>query len=172
MATNNLTEHLTATADAIRYKEGGGTTKINPQDFANRIRNLPSGGDLVSETISIKISTGEAYNFTLSALNGSYTFEALAYDCQGELELVFGNTTAYIMEFRFYAPDAAPENHLAIVCNPKTDTIEFYHTTSFNSQKYEDLGEYYSGRLSLFTRIFWEGVSSDDFELRGEYIHV
>ena len=38
--TNELTTFTTGIADAIREKEGGGTTKINPQDFASRIKNL------------------------------------------------------------------------------------------------------------------------------------
>lgn len=40
---DNLTDFLTDVADAIRAKKGT-TDKINPQDFSDEIKNLPSGG--------------------------------------------------------------------------------------------------------------------------------
>lgn len=55
MAKNdNLKDFVTDLADAIREKKGT-TDLINPQDFADEIRNLPSGGDvdaLVTRTIT------------------------------------------------------------------------------------------------------------------------
>lgn len=42
---NNLKEFLTDVADAIREKKGT-TEKINPQDFSEEIRNLPSGEEV------------------------------------------------------------------------------------------------------------------------------
>jgi hypothetical protein len=42
---NNLTDFLTDVADAIREKKGT-SEKINPQDFSDEIRNLPSGGEV------------------------------------------------------------------------------------------------------------------------------
>lgn len=51
---NNLKDFCTDIADAIREKKGT-TDLINPQDFADEIRNLPSGGDidaLVARTIT------------------------------------------------------------------------------------------------------------------------
>lgn len=50
----NIVELLTDVADAIREKKGT-TDKINAQNFANEIKNLPSGGDvdaLVARTIT------------------------------------------------------------------------------------------------------------------------
>ena len=46
--TDNLTDFLTDVADAIREKDGT-TDKINPQDFADRIRALPVRGEVDHE---------------------------------------------------------------------------------------------------------------------------
>lgn len=49
MAKNdNLKDFLTDVADAIREKKGT-EDLINPQDFSDEIRNLPSGGEVVEE---------------------------------------------------------------------------------------------------------------------------
>lgn len=45
---NNLTDFLTDVADAIREKKGT-TEKINPQNFSEEIKNLPSGSIEVEE---------------------------------------------------------------------------------------------------------------------------
>jgi hypothetical protein len=44
---NNLTDFLTDVADAIREKKGS-SEKINPQNFSEEIKNLPSGGEEVN----------------------------------------------------------------------------------------------------------------------------
>jgi hypothetical protein len=41
---NNLKDHLTEVADAIREKKGT-TDLINPQDFANEIKSISGGND-------------------------------------------------------------------------------------------------------------------------------
>lgn len=46
---NNLTDFLTDIADAIREQTGGATEKINPQEFADRIRSLPIRGEIDHE---------------------------------------------------------------------------------------------------------------------------
>lgn len=65
----NIVELLTDVADAIREKKGS-NEPINAQNFANEIKNLPSGGDidaLVARTIT------EYENDTLDAI-ASYVF--------------------------------------------------------------------------------------------------
>ena len=42
---DNLTDFLTDVADAIREKKGS-SEKINPQNFSEEIKNLPSGGEV------------------------------------------------------------------------------------------------------------------------------
>lgn len=54
---DNLTDFLTDVADAIREKKGS-TEKINPQNFSEEIKNLPSGASPFAVDFGEEIATG------------------------------------------------------------------------------------------------------------------
>ena len=68
MATNNLKEHETEIANAIRAKKGT-TAKINPQDFAKEILGIPTGetGVIYEE---IEILSRDTWDFDSKGQHG------------------------------------------------------------------------------------------------------
>lgn len=92
MAKNdNLKDFLTDVADAIREKKGT-TDLINPQDFSDEIKNLPSGGDidaLVARTIT-------EYESDVIESVSNYAF----YDCS-EMTRVSAPNVKTILDLAF-----------------------------------------------------------------------
>ena len=83
---NNLTDFLTDVANAIREKDGS-TGTINPQDFSDKIKAIPSGGVEEVATASamdallVEANVGKYYKFT-GTTDSNYT--------NGDLYLVEG----------------------------------------------------------------------------------
>lgn len=83
---NNLKDFLTDVADAIREKKGT-TEKINPQAFAEEIKNLPSGDNGLADSIITRTIT-EYVNNDITKI-GSYAF----YSCTNLVRVECKNLT-------------------------------------------------------------------------------
>ncbi len=110
MATNNLKEHETEIANAIRAKKGT-SALINPQDFAKEIRNLPSGGSKHGNIASFTIDDGDYLSVNTVQ--------------QGYAKTLYIITTAVNDDGSFTVYEAQKPNPNAILNVKKNATIKF-----------------------------------------------
>lgn len=153
---NNLEQHETNVADAIRTKKGT-TAKINPQNFASEILNIPTGGidweatsNILDNMDTVKLINNPRYDTLIAWYkvkpndNGSLYFTD------------YNGTTKYIslqktQEWLF----------LIIFANYEDGTNIFLETASGRYEKYNT-----SNYLAIGMQ--WFGDSSLDCELLGD----
>jgi hypothetical protein len=101
----NIVELLTDVADAIREKKGS-NEPINAQNFAEEIKNLPSGGgDNDGIPSAVKDNNGNGVtNITTLSFNASVVEVAhyAYYGCRNLQEVSFNNGLSYIGMGAFY----------------------------------------------------------------------
>lgn len=101
----NIVELLTDVADAIREKKGS-NEPINAQDFANEIKNLPSGGEVAVFAENMVDKTGKGIQTIESVIfpSGITTISEKAYYyCSGikSIQIPEGVITIYPFAFGY-----------------------------------------------------------------------
>lgn len=116
---NNLTDFLTDVANAIREKKGT-TEKINPQDFANEIANLPTNENTEAKDdyIYLKVNATEA---EMKSVIKPYLHMLPGVFAYCDLATGYEYTLFSSLMFVVYAVNNCKVK--GIVCPKKSDTV-------------------------------------------------
>ena len=166
MATNNLAQHETEVANAIRTVKGT-TAKINPQDFAKEILSMSSGGGSIKpKEVSITINHQDTYEFwDGESTSGVYVFDNIqAQDIAGRATFQMSQSSPYF-DLSFYGIKwtliVAQLNHYlsVVMAVPSDNDVPSY------GSKYI----YATDQEQRMLYLLWEGDSSGSITLKGYY---
>lgn len=134
---DNLTDFLTDVADAIREKKGS-SEKINPQNFSEEIKNLPSVASPFAVDFGEEIATG----------NPAF-INALQEDIDYYNEVVRKLNSGEIKEANvFNAPISYDLAWIPPQVTPRSQCVDFWRLRSYKV----DGTAYYNGNVSPFLR--------------------
>lgn len=170
---NNLTDFLTDVANAIREKDGS-TGTINPQNFSDKIKAIPTGVDTsdgnIEPTTVLKGYKGYAKGV---AVNGAIeTYDGTVEDVsQYQVTVTNSNLSGYNMEdISVYENDILSEDNygtlLGYVSSNQTTVFTVTKKYIIVRNTYGGVDAYSGGLTKVKT--YTSGVFTDWFEVSGD----
>ena len=135
MATNNLKEHETEIANAIRTKKGT-TAKINPQDFAKEILSISTGATVNIDSSDDTIVTDDVIRFFDENTDGTLIINLL------EPREPYGSAT---VEFRDRNGQLIKDTYFTIYGGSAYDP---YGQSAARGDEYRFIINKYNGKMS------------------------
>ena len=133
----NIVELLTDVADAIREKKGS-TEPINAQNFANEIKNIPSGSPFAVD-FGEEIASGNAAYINALQEDIDYYNEVKARIASGEETSAIWNDEEFIRRIAWIPKEMQMEYGLGKICfcpNLKTYPYDKLPSTLYNKLRY------------------------------------